>query len=97
MFNLFKTQKKAVPAPPKIEWRELYTQCLDNIRYLKSHVNVLNGNIEHLKAVSSRTGRAKIARLTETRNWMLRKLEEEEADLEYFGKKLAPIVKTAEA
>jgi hypothetical protein len=93
MFNLFKTQKKAAPAPPKIEWRELYTQCLDNIRYLKSHVNVLNGNIEYLKAVSLRTGRAKIARLTETRNWMLRKLAEEEADLEYFGRKLAPIFK----
>ncbi len=91
MFNLFKTQKKAVPAPPKIECRELYTQCLDNIRYLKSHINVLNGNIEHLKAVSSRTGRVKITRLTETRNWMLRKLEEEESDLEYFRRKLAPI------
>lgn len=93
MFNLFKTQRKAAPAPPKLEWRELYTQCLDNIRYLKSHVNVLNGNIEHLKAVSLRTGREKIARLTETRNWMLRKLEEEESDLEYFRRKLAPIVK----
>lgn len=94
MFNLFKTKKTQVKPAPQPEWRELYTQCLDNIRYLKSHINVLNGNIEHLKAVSSRTGRVKIVRLTETRNWMLRKLEEEECDLSYFKKRLAPIVKT---
>ena len=94
MFNLFKTKRTQVKAAPQLDWRELYTQCLDNIRYLKSHINVLNGNIEHLKAVSSRTGRVKIARLTETRNWMLRKLEEEEGDLIYFKKRLAPIVKT---
>jgi hypothetical protein len=91
MFNLFKTKKTQVKAVPQLDWRELYTQCLDNIRYLKSHINVLNGNIEHLKAVSSRTGRVKIARLTETRNWMLRKLEEEEGNLIYFKKRLAPI------
>lgn len=91
MFNLFKTKKTQVKAIPQPDWRELYTQCLDNIRYLKSHINVLNGNIEHLKAVSSRTGRVKIARLTETRNWMLRKLEEEEGDLIYFKKRSASI------
>jgi hypothetical protein len=55
---------------------------------------VLNGNIEHLKVTSSRAARAKIATLTETRNWMQRKLEEEELTSQYFEKRAASIVKT---
>ena len=90
MFSLFKRREKA---PPPLDWQELYLQCLANVRYLRAHVNVLNANIEHLKTLSTRANRAKLARLEETRNWMLRKLKEEEADLEYFKKKLAPIFK----
>lgn len=91
MFNLFKSRKKEAPRPPKLDWQELYTQCLNNIRYLRAHVNQLNGNLEHLKGVSVRTNRAKIERLTQTRDWMLRKLEEEQADLDRFRRNLAPI------
>ncbi len=93
MFNIFRTKKESTPRP-EMDWAGLHTQCLANIRYLRAHINVLNGNIEHLKVTSSRAARAKIATLTETRNWMQRKLEEEELTSQYFEKRAASIVKT---
>lgn len=90
MFGLFK--KREAQAAPQPDWAELRLQCIENILYLRAHINVLNSNIEHLKATSSRIGRAKIERLTSTRNWMLAKLEEELVDLRLFKQKSAPIL-----
>jgi hypothetical protein len=89
MFGLFK--KREVTVTPQPDWAELRLQCIENILYLRAHINVLNSNIEHIKATSSRIGRAKIEKLTCTRNWMLAKLEEEQVDLGLFKQKLALI------
>ena len=91
IFGIFR--KKPVPPPPQIDWVDLRLQCINNIIYLKSHIQVINATIEDLKNRSARSSRARIESLTRTKKWMSGKLVEEEVTAEYYKekRKSAPI------
>jgi len=81
ILNIFKRPKAE---PPQVDWNELYQQTGDNIRYLTSHIKVLNARIEDLKNRAARNSREKIKALTSTRDWMQLKLEEEKINHQIF-------------
>lgn len=91
MFRIFKSRPEPI-VKPQLDIAGLLIQSRSNARYLRAHINVLNGNIEWLKVTSSRAARKKIERLIEVRDWMLCKLEEEESNILIFEKSFAPIV-----
>ena len=84
MFGLFK--KKPEYLVPN--WRELYLQAKENVQYLKGHIKVINAQIEDLKSRAARNSRERILSLKETRDWMRRKLQEEESELARFTKNI---------
>ena len=85
IFDLFKKQAERVPIV--IEWDELTLQSISNVHYLRAHIRALDSTIEDLKNRSARSNRDKIKNLESTRDWMKRKLKEEEVcHLEYLKK-----------
>lgn len=79
LFNK-KTKKPKIIEP---NWSELYTQCINNIFYLESYINTVNANIEYLKSNKNKT-----ELLIKKREWLIKKLSEEKADLLEFKEKL---------
>lgn len=88
MFGFLRKKEKEVV--PELDWKELRLQSINNVNYLKSHINVLNSVIEKLKMGSARAEKARIDRLSKTREWMLIKLREEEVCVDIFDKKVCP-------
>ena len=89
IFNIFK--RPAPPPTPTLDWRELRLQCINNIQYLDSYLRMLNAQIEDLKNRSARGSREKITQLTRLRDWMERKLAEEQTDRLHFESKLKKV------
>lgn len=84
-FDLFKKPVERVQIP--IDWEELTLQSISNVHYLRAHIRSLDSTIEDLKNKSARSNRDRIKKLESTRDWMKRKLKEEEVcHVEYLKK-----------
>jgi len=92
MVSIFNIFKRPAPQPaPQLDWQELRLQCINNIQYLDSYLRMLNAQIEDLKNRSARGSREKITQLSRLRDWMERKLAEEQTDRLHFESKLKKV------
>lgn len=90
--RLFGSKPEPVPAPkPKpIDrrplYRELYTQSLNNVRFIRASLNTYGGIVNSVKGESPAKTRAKKQRIQQHIDWLKVKLVEEEGMVEYYRK-----------
>lgn len=66
-------------------YKELHTQSIKNVNYLRASINTMNGVVNYVKGESISETRLKKARMQNQINWMKEKLVEEEAMVKYYG------------
>jgi hypothetical protein len=86
MFGFFRKSKKT-PAPV-IDWKELAIQSLENTRYLRSYLNMLNARIESIRSTSARLSKERISQLQKQKEIFAKRLAEEEFNYENYLKKV---------
>ncbi len=68
----------------KIPEIELYTQTLENVRYIRSSINVLSASANYAKGDSAGETRRKRKGIRDQIEWLKEKLKEEESMVIYY-------------
>jgi hypothetical protein len=80
--SLFGKKKVPTPKPAPIDrrplYKELYTQSLNNVRYIRSSLNTYNGVVNYVKGDSPAETRAKKQKMQSQIDWLKTRLAEEE-------------------
>lgn len=91
MFEFLKVRATGIkPTTGKVDpnWQELYTQALENVRYIGAALNTTRGQLQSLTLNGARQNRHRIKAIETYIVWLERKLEEERTDLEYFTQRV---------
>lgn len=85
---LFGTTPQPVPVvvDNRPLYKELYTQSLNNVRYLRASINTYNSVVNHVKGDSPAETRTKRQNVQYRIEWLKRKLTEELGMVEYYSK-----------